>query len=254
MTMHLEVHAYALARTAGERSEDAWAVDVDAGRLAVADGASSAWRAGDWASALVDAWIAKPPSVSRGAGSDGVLRWVDRARAGFDAEDLDGRGAPQGERAWFTEAAAARGSHAALLGLSVLGLGGRRPRVRAVAVGDVCLLQVRGDALVAATPLADASAFGQHPDLLSSTPEAPVPAVVQASGPFPPGDVLLLMTDALAAFALRTAVRAPAIWQVLAGIDTPTFAALCADAMGAGLLDRDDVTLLRIARPAGGAS
>jgi hypothetical protein len=244
------VHAFGLAKSRGDVSEDAYAADIAKGRFALADGATTAWRAGDWAAALAGAWIDAPPRAPRGGSpEDGFGRWIAAARAGFAGADEPADDAP-----WFASAAAARGSHAAFLGVVVTGMTGQRARWRSSAVGDVCLLQVRGDALVAATPLADASAFGQHPDLLSSTAEAPVPAVVQASGPFPPGDVLLLMTDALAAFALRTAVRAPAIWQVLAGIDTPTFAALCADAMGAGLLDRDDVTLLRIARPAGGAS
>ncbi len=254
MIMRLEVHAYAFARTATERSEDAWAVDVDAGRLAVADGASSAWRAGDWASTLVDAWIAKPPTVSRGAGTDGVLRWVDRARADFDAEDLDGRGALQGERAWFTEAAAARGSHAALLGLSVLGLGGRRPRVRAVAVGDVCLMVVRRGALESSFPLDDPDAFGTRPQLISSLPGGgPVTdAVLVHERALRSDDVLLVASDALAVFLLRAGREQPRLWDIMTRIDRSGLVRLVEQGLAAGRLERDDLTLLRARAVDGG--
>ena len=247
--MRLEVHAFALARTAGDRSEDAWAVDVDAGCLAVADGASSAWRAGDWAAALVDAWIAKPPPASRGAAAvDGVLRWVDRAREGFEPVAPDEQRAAGAERAWFTEAAAARGSHAALLGLRVQGLGGRRARFRAVAVGDVCLMVVRGGALDASFPLDDPEAFGARPQLISSlVGGGPAPEqVLVHERSLRADDVLLVASDALAAFLLRAGGEQPMLWEALTRIDHLGFVVLVEQGLAAGQLERDDLTLLRV--------
>ena len=248
MTLRIEAHAFALARTAGERSEDAWAVDVGAGRLAVADGASSAWRAGAWAAALVDGWIMKPPAASRGAAAvDSVLRWVDRIRDGFEQDDPDGPSAPGAERAWFTEAAAARGSHAALLGLTVQGLGGRRPRMRAVAVGDVCLMLVRRGELELSFPLEDPAAFGTHPQLISSlhggAPAAD--AIIVHERALRPDDVLLVASDALAAFLLRAGQEQPRLWEVMTRIDSSAFVQLVGQGLAAGRLERDDVTLLR---------
>lgn len=240
--MRLDVHAFALARSSGEPSEDAWAVDVGGGLVALADGASSAWRAGAWAAALVDAWVARPPRRPRGGGdADGLLRWIETVRESFTLPD-DGA-----ERAWFAEAAAARGAHAALLGLRVSGLGGRRPRLRTVAVGDVCLLLVRGGALTLALPVDDPDAFDARPTLVSSLPGgAPErDAVVVDERPVQVGDVLLAASDALAAFLLRVGREQPELWEVVAGVDRDGFVALVAEGLRSGLLERDDVTLVR---------
>jgi hypothetical protein len=219
MSVRLDVHAFALARSPGERSEDAWAVDVDEGRLAVADGASSAWRAGDWAAALVDAWIAGPPGRPRAGGRvAGFLRWLDTVREGFDAP-TDGA-----ERAWFAEAAAARGAHAALLGVRVTGLGGRRPRLVATAVGDVCLMVVRDGMLDVALPLDDPDAFGTRPSLVSSLPGGGLAGARSRScteTAVRADDLLLLASDALAAFLLQLAADArDAVWPAMRRLDT----------------------------------
>jgi len=240
--VRLDVDAFAFARTAEERSEDAWAVDVEQARLAVADGASSAWRAGDWAATLVDAWIERPPSRPRGRGSaTDVLAWVDLVREGFDVPG-DGE-----ERAWFTEAAAARGAHAALLGAVVTGLSGRRPRLLAVAIGDVCLMLVRGGRLERSFPVDDPDAFGTRPALVSSLAGGgPAAAdVVVHEGALRVGDVLLIASDALAAALLRIARTAPEVWDVVARVDGAAFHALVEQSLAAGVLERDDVTLLR---------
>lgn len=243
--MRLDVHAFGLARTAGERSEDAWGVDVAHGRLALADGASSSWRAGDWAAALVDAWIAKPPGrPRRGGHAEGLLRWVDGARTAFAAPDA---ATDRAERPWFADAAAARGAHAALLGVTITGLGGRRPRLRAVAVGDVCLLVVRAGRLVTALPVDDPDAFGSRPALISSLPGG-APAlheVVVHERELRAGDVLLLASDAMAAFLLRLGRLQPDAWDVVGRVDRAGVHRLVEQGLDAGLLERDDLTLLR---------
>lgn len=240
--MRLDVHAFGFARTADERSEDAWAVDVAQGRLALADGASSAWRAGDWASALVDAWVARPPGRPRRGGHvEGFLRWLEPVRSTF-ADGLAGD-----DRPWFAEAAAARGSHAALLGCSIVGLGGARPRLRAIAVGDVCLVVVRDGRLVTSIPLDDPDAFGPRPVLVSSLDDGG-PArheVVVHERELRAGDVLLLASDAVAAFLLRVGHGQPDVWDVVTRLDDGGFRALVEEGLGAGLLERDDLTLLR---------
>lgn len=247
--MRLDVHAFGFARTAGERSEDAWAVDVDRGRLAVADGAASAWRAGDWAAALVDAWIAQPPGRPRRGGHvEGLLRWVDAVRTTFGGADEDGDGSPDTtERPWFADAAAARGSHAALLGISITGLSGRRPRLRALAVGDVCLLVVRDGRLAAALPVADPDAFGSRPALVSSLRDGAPERheVVAHERELRVGDVLLVATDAMSAFLLRLGRVQPGVWDVVARVDRSGLLRLVEQGLGAGLLERDDLTLLR---------
>jgi hypothetical protein len=231
------VHAFGLARSASEPSEDAYAVDVDAARFALADGASSAWRAGDWAAQLVAAWVAKPPSRARGGDQGSLVRWLEQVRVPFTGA------ATPGERTWFAEAAAERGAHAAFLGVTLTGLAGKRARWRATAVGDVCLLHVRDDRLVRSLPLDDPSAFGSHPDLLSSLPGGPVPMAMVAEGPLQTDDMLVLASDALAAFLLRLD---PEVWPAVQRLDTAGFEQLVAEGIACRLFEPDDATLVRI--------
>ncbi len=241
MSLTPVAHAFGFARTASDPSEDAYAIDTPAGVFALADGASSAWRAGDWAAALAAAWVAKPPARGRDRGRKAFTGWLAALREDLTAEDTAD---PEGP--WFTAAAAQRGAHAALLGLTLHALDGKRPRWRTLAVGDVCCFHVRAGALVTATPIDRADQFGAHPDLLSSLPGADVPEPVAAEGDLRAGDMLLLASDALAAFLLRLDTQGAAIWTVMAHLDTGAFRELVRAGSAARLLDRDDTTLLRI--------
>ncbi len=242
MSLRPVVHAYGLARSRTDASEDAYAVDVEAGQVALADGASSAWRAGDWAAALVTAWTATPPRRTRGGHAASFARWLDEVRATFTAEDRD-----EASREWFTEAAAQRGAHAALLALALTGFDGRRPRWRAFAVGDVCCFHVRADRLRVAIPIDDPERFTSHPDLLSSLPDAPTPDPVISDGELRAGDVLVLASDALAAFLLRLDAAGEPVWQVVRDLDADRFTTLVTAGITEGLLERDDTTLVRVA-------
>jgi len=242
MTLVPIVHAFGLARTASDPSEDAYAVDVATARFALADGASSAWRAGDWAAELVAAWVSTPrPRVRSGGQAEAFARWLEGVRRSFTPED----GEPS-DQAWFAAAAAERGAHAAFVGLELTGLGGRRPRLRSAAVGDSCLLHVRADRLESATPLDDPAAFGSHPDLVSSLVDVSSPAPVVTEAAVRSGDLLLLASDAMAAFLLRLAADDDAVWPAVRRLDTPGFVRLTAEGLAAGLLEPDDVTLVRI--------
>ena len=241
MSLTPVAHAFGLARSASDVSEDAYAIDAPAGVFALADGASSAWRAGDWAAALAAAWVAEPPVRGRDGGRGAFTGWLEGLRETLTAEDT-----ADPERPWFTAAAARRGAHAALLGLSLHALDGKRPRWRTLAVGDVCCFHVRDGALVTATPVDAADRFGSHPDLLSSLPGADVPDPVGAEGDLRAGDLLLLASDALAAFLLRLDAAGEDVWSTIARIDAGAFRALVAAGIGARLLERDDMTLVRI--------
>ena len=237
MTLRPVVHAYGLARTASDPSEDAYAVEAASGRVALADGASSAWRAGDWAAALSAAWVAHDPAAV-GERADG---WLDAARTAFSAGDAE-----PGTRPWFADAAAERGAHAAFLGLALVDLDGARPMWRTHAVGDVCAFHVRDGRLRTATPIADPARFTSRPDLLTSLPDVPTPAPTRAEGELAAGDLLVLATDALAALLLRLDARSRPVWHHVGRLDRAAFTALVAAGIDAGLLERDDVTLVRV--------
>src|SRR5207245_2817099 len=110
---------------------------------------------------------------------------------------------------WYAAEQARQGAFAALVGLSLSTDG----RWTALAVGDCCLFQLRGEGLLVAFPLDDPDAFDNRPMLLGSRPHTnrglrQCGAIATASGAWQAGDTFLLMSDALAAAFLRLR-RAP---------------------------------------------
>lgn len=152
------------ASATGGENEDAYAIDAGSGYLALADGASSSFRAADWARALCDTFLARRP-LRR----DPSTSWIGDAAAAFGADAGPGSD-------WWSADAALRGAHAAFAGLAVTdtghGLGWR-----ATAVGDCVLVHLRrddaGPPIVTAFPIAHSAAFPQNPALLSSATAGP---------------------------------------------------------------------------------
>lgn len=219
-------------------------------RLAVADGASESMLSGLWADVLVRTWCR-----SRRRQVDEV---VAAAMDGWEATlaaYVDGREAGPRPIQWFEERGLARGAHATLLGVELDGAdaASRGPlRWTAVSLGDSCLFQVRGDEVVAAFPLHASSQFGTSPALVPSRPDQldrVLAAVERAEGSCRAGDVLLLATDALAAWFLAQTEAGGAPWRVLRrleGGDRPAFSTWVAARRARGELRDDDVTLLRV--------
>jgi hypothetical protein len=207
--------------------EDAAAVRGEAWpvRAAVADGATESAFARSWARGLargaVDAGVASPAALEA-ALPDWQAQWKGAVAGRLD--DLP----------WYAEAKAGEGAFATLLGLAVRANGA----YEAVAVGDCALLHVRGEALVRAWPLASADAFGTRPALLPSRPDRAVPAPEHLKAPWTAGDALLLASDAVAAWLLRTG--APRARHFEADGFRERVAAARAD----GTLRNDDCTLV----------
>jgi hypothetical protein len=235
---------------AGNECDDAWALDLTCGRAAVADGASSAYMSGEWAHLLVTAYVADPPAHELVGLRRWILecsqRWASTAAAEVPDEAGD----------WWTEASARRGSFATLLGVRV-GTDEVSGDVcwDAVAVGDSCLVQVRPtddsgpSQLVSAFPVDHSAAFGGSPELVPTADAegaAPVEVLRTATGTLRPGDRLLLMTDALAQWALGQDEQGRPPWDELVDAAPDRLAALVGTARAEqGMVD-DDVTLLRL--------
>jgi hypothetical protein len=182
------------AGCSSEEYEDALAWSRRRRRFAVADGASASAFARLWAQLLVRAYVGGCLSAES-LEADLVpaqTRW---------AEHVDERQLP-----WYTAEQARRGAFAALAGLTLQADG----IWSALAVGDCCVFQVRGEALVTAFPLADAADFDNRPLLLGSRAISnavlrDADGIKTASGEWQPGDSFLLMSDALAAAFLKGA-------------------------------------------------
>jgi hypothetical protein len=201
--------------------EDALAGDPAVGRFAVADGASESYAAGEWARALVRAF------VDNGADTD----WLIGPRVAW--HDQVGTQAV----AWYAEDKFASGGHATFVGLTI-----DDNRWTAVAAGDAALLVVRGGILVSSFPMDDSSAFNGSPTLVRSWGEEP--AWEFGLGDLEPGDAVLLATDALAQALLATAeAGAFAGAELLALADEAEITAWVETARAAGRLKNDDVAL-----------
>src|SRR5262245_14812245 len=136
--------------------EDAIAWSSRRRRFAVADGASASAFARLWAQLLVRAYVG------------GHLRAESLEADLGPSQSLWASQVDQRPLAWYAQEQARRGAFAALAGLALHDDGSWS----ALAVGDCCVFQVRDEALLAAFPLDDASAFDNRPLLLGSRAES----------------------------------------------------------------------------------
>jgi hypothetical protein len=217
--------------------EDAFAhtpLDGETFTVAVADGASSAGFARDWACLLVRAFTDSAFPEGDTEAADAV------AALGRDwRESVGGRAT-----SWHAQEKLESGSAATLL---VVTWDRAKGTWNARSVGDVCVFLVRGNRLRYAFPLTKARKFDDRPALVSTEAGArsPMPGVVRYIERFEAGDRFLLMTDALAAYFLAEfeAKRKP--WN-----DLPETSEALGPWLKArrddGRIKNDDVTLVDI--------
>jgi hypothetical protein len=223
------------AGSTAEEWEDAFCCNPGQGRFCVADGASESSFAAAWARLLAEGFVARPPDGS-------TLRDWLRPLQGEWARGTKGKPLP-----WYAEEKARSGAFSSILGIC---LEPDERCWRALAVGDSCLFSVRENQLAAAFPLSRSSEFHTRPMLLSTAERANAgidSAIREAEGVARPGDLLLMMTDALAAWFLAEAELRRRPWALLDRISTPEEFETFVNLMRAGRSMRnDDVTLLKI--------
>jgi hypothetical protein len=206
-------------------------------RFAVADGASESSFARLWADLLVEAYVAG--GLRAGTLCDDLIPLQAVWQAEVERKPLP----------WYATEKARSGAFAALAGLTVRADG----TWQALAVGDCCVMHVRDDRLLTSFPLAEAAAFDNRPRLLSSNPErnghlSHLEAV--ACGAWEPGDGFLLLSDALAAYVVRSALdEGRGIGETLGFMGQQGFRRWVAARRAARALRNDDVTLIRVAVP-----
>src|SRR5215470_10593617 len=191
------------AGNASAEYEDAWAVRGSDSptrcRIAVADGATESSFSALWAALLVESFVrgsAHGPDFFRHLGAIRRL-WRRKVRS---------RPLP-----WYAAEKARRGAYAAFVGAS---LNAVNRAWRAVAIGDCCLLHVRGlqeeMELAHAFPLRHSEEFGSSPFLVGSVrkeEDDPLPHVRVSEGILEADDALFFASDALAAWLLRRAEK-----------------------------------------------
>ena len=213
-------------------------------RVAVSDGASESAFAREWANALTDAFVARPPGRC-GLTEDSLDAWL------LPAQEAWHSGVPWDRLPWHGEAKARAGAFATLLGLTIGAAPDNSGRLcwQALAVGDSCLFVVRDDRLWLSFPLEDASQFDNSPALICSNPDNARElweGVSLHSGECAAGDLFILASDALACWFLARSAAGEKPWESLAALDSSGWDAWVGEQRRGGLMRNDDTTLLAI--------
>jgi hypothetical protein len=229
-------------------------VQQDTLRVAVADGASESLLAGRWARRLVTVFgTAKTAThTKRGfvaAYHQAARSWDDEVRK-YIAERKE-RGSPI---QWYEEPGLAKGAYATMVAAEFSDSRQDRPRTwRAVGVGDSCIFQVRDESLYASFPVDDAAAFSYQPPLLASRcgEDAILRRHIRLKAQdWERGDSFYIVTDALAAWFLRTFGAGGRPWEPLRDLDTLdaelSFEEWVEQQRDFGEMHDDDTTLVRI--------
>lgn len=217
--------------------EDSISLDVPHLRFAVADGATEAFDSRRWARYLTRAWILRSSTSLDGFGLVEAAQVLGQRLN----QKWTGRQLP-----WYLEEKAASGAFAAFLGLQLK----REGTWSAVAIGDVCLIIETSGAVQTSFPVSSADDFSSRPILVGSKADAEVmkQALRFGQGVCLSGDVLLLMTDAIACWYLR---HATANRDLLAEFhaslgDTAAFSTLVDRERTQSRLRNDDVAVVRL--------
>jgi hypothetical protein len=174
--------------------EDAFAADAGRARFAVADGATEASFAAEWARLLSEGFVAAPKAPWRD------LAWLAAARQRWSTK-VDAMSLPS-----YALEKRQQGAFATFVGVAFRAPGRKAPGIwRALAIGDSCLFHIRAGQLKRAFPLSRAEQFGTRPGLVGSRASGFEIGNDRdlAGGCWRGGDRFLLMTDALAQWFLR---------------------------------------------------
>lgn len=206
--------------------------------LAVSDGATEASFSGEWADFLVQSpwknWLLGRAYIEETTVPEELVRdWLEPIRRDFEAS-LNQERLP-----WYLAAKVRQGAFATFLGFRM----SPRGRWIAVSCGDSCIVRVRGGCIIDSFPFKNSSEFGDQPRLVSSKPGASLPEMAIASGETcADGEVIILATDALAAWMLEDGTRDKRARRLLSCQSQDEFAALIAEESQEGRLKNDDAT------------
>jgi hypothetical protein len=237
----LTVNSFLLEKgdTKPSECEDAIAVDVRGLRFAVADGATEGFNSRRWAKRLVSAWIRRPPGeINILSLRDDVSALGTKSSARFGRRQLP----------WYLEEKARQGAFAAFLGLQIAPDG----RWAALALGDCCLIQETSSG-ASSFPLSTPEEFDNRPilvpSLINNYPQC-VEHARELAGISLPGDLLLLMSDAIACWYLGAAEQNPSakvrLHLALTSNNRKDAASLIVEERAARRLRNDDVAIVRI--------
>jgi len=155
-------------------------------RFAIADGATESSFSKEWAQLLTRKFGSSGFDVfSQEILAELSTTWEE----GLNKENLS----------WYNQEKFTMGSHASLLGVEIdLSLG----TYSAKAVGDCCVMLVRDGQIINSFPIENTEDFSNHPVLIGTRDGTPQGETRELFGKLNVGDLLVLASDALAAWIL----------------------------------------------------
>jgi hypothetical protein len=174
--------------------EDAIGIGTRTSRFAIADGATEAFDSSNWAKQLAHHWVELGDTLS----ATEFWSWLEEEGRAL-SESWQNLQLP-----WYAEEKAHSGSFAAFVGVE-LDLESLPTRWKGIALGDSCMFQFRQSTLLTVMPAMEVDSFSSTPSLSpsrTSLQPGVLEKIVVNGGELERGDILLLCSDALAAWVL----------------------------------------------------
>ena len=187
--------------------------------IAISDGASETVYSRQWSRSLVEAAEPNWPALSAGE----LNQRLDEVRQGFSPTESESL--TPFTRIFVRDKFLSQGSQATLLVLTVTGSKNTDAlTLRALSIGDSCLLLFRENGEVCPFPVRTSDDFGLEPGLVQSRAQEQLDCR-RWDGKMEPGDVLLVCTDAVGKWALQclesNPSRADLVFEFLLGLLVP---------------------------------
>lgn len=223
--------------------EDSLGIRRDVQRFCVADGATEAYDSRRWARLLTKHWALS----SRLLTPDELTPWLCALGARLEKRWF------RKPLPWYAEEKARGGAFSTFVGLAFVGETEGALSWQAIAMGDSCLIHRRSSEILRALPISDPEAFGYNPTLIpsnASKQDGIADSFIVAGGRAQPGDVFLLLTDAIAAWYLRTSTvdppRTATLERLLEADDLSGLEELISSERAERRLRNDDVAIVRV--------
>jgi serine/threonine protein phosphatase PrpC len=238
-----------------DQNQDAWWLNAQDGVAAIADGVTSGIFSRQWARILTRAAVEDWPNPSD---EERFPAWLVELRRQWEAE-IDTSGL-----AWYQRAKLREGGFSTLVWLRLLDNDGLRDgrdqsSVEVMAIGDSCLFHVRDNEMLEAFPLETAREFDSSPLVLGSVDlnRDDQLQFERLEISCRAGDLLVLCTDAVAAWALQRREQGePVPWSDYWDMSPEAWAAEVCELRMHSKMRYDDATivLLRVGQAIGGSA
>jgi len=221
-------------------------------RYAIADGASTAYLSGLWATVLVDGFGSYDDEITSANFLDLIQtlilneNWTPRLAGYIKKREDEGK-----PLSWYDEMALQNGAASTLLEIS-FNLEEKKinENFSALAIGDSCLFQVRSNDLITKFPLNSSADFDNSPLLISSDPKRnghlQEKIAFLENQSIVIGDKFFLMTDALASWFFQEYEKGDKPWEIIGErvMDKSSFTDWIEQLRENKLMRNDDVTLM----------